>query len=263
MTKELQDWQAIRYGDSDETRLALAYYRERGWKVDDQHHKHDDLMIYSFQAGYQAALLAQPSAPVTPDRCPHCSFNPTSLNDFCDKHRPVIGPVTPEPPRQTTTDGPRRTIRLPADVSAKMLANEGAVLARRQADKLRAVADLFTECKTLTLESLPTGLIAALCDGAEALVGYHGTRPLGDSEPAGTERSAIKNTLKLSPEPPLCLCGTVMVCPDIGCDRNKVGSAPVVEGEASASPDRSEAPSVTPSDSATYGAERDTLTGPA
>jgi hypothetical protein len=22
-------------------------------------------------------------------RCPHCSFDPTSLNDYCDKHRPT------------------------------------------------------------------------------------------------------------------------------------------------------------------------------
>ena len=23
------------------------------------------------------------------DRCPHCSFNPTSNNDFCQDHKPV------------------------------------------------------------------------------------------------------------------------------------------------------------------------------
>lgn len=25
-------------------------------------------------------------------RCPHCSFNPTSLPDYCSKHEPVTGP---------------------------------------------------------------------------------------------------------------------------------------------------------------------------
>ncbi len=38
-----------------------------------------------------------------------------------------------------------------------------------QADKLEAVADWFTDCKTLTLERLPTNLIAALLAGAAAL----------------------------------------------------------------------------------------------
>jgi hypothetical protein len=39
----------------------------------------------------------------------------------------------------------------------------------RQAEKLRAVADWFVDCKTLTLERLPEGLIAALRAGADAL----------------------------------------------------------------------------------------------
>lgn len=39
----------------------------------------------------------------------------------------------------------------------------------KQADKLRAVADWFTDCKTLTLENPPNGLIVALRAGADAL----------------------------------------------------------------------------------------------
>ena len=38
-----------------------------------------------------------------------------------------------------------------------------------QADKLEAVAEWFTDCKNLTLEKLPTGLIDALRAGARAL----------------------------------------------------------------------------------------------
>lgn len=37
------------------------------------------------------------------------------------------------------------------------------------ANKLRAAADWFTDCKTLTLDRLPVGLIAALRAGADAL----------------------------------------------------------------------------------------------
>jgi len=37
------------------------------------------------------------------------------------------------------------------------------------AGKLRAAADWFTDCKTLTLERLPVGFIAALQAGADAL----------------------------------------------------------------------------------------------
>lgn len=39
----------------------------------------------------------------------------------------------------------------------------------RKAQRLEAVADWFTDCKNLTLESLPAGLIADLRAGAAAL----------------------------------------------------------------------------------------------
>lgn len=37
-------------------------------------------------------------------RCPDCSFDPTSLNDYCAKHRPAMTPPHPETSagRQTT-----------------------------------------------------------------------------------------------------------------------------------------------------------------
>ena len=44
----------------------------------------------------------------------------------------------------------------------------------KQADKLTAAAEWFTDCKTLTLEQLPEGFIAALLAGAEALRQQHG-----------------------------------------------------------------------------------------
>ena len=40
---------------------------------------------------------------------------------------------------------------------------------QQKADKLDAAADWFTDCKTLTLDTLPAGLIEALRDGATAL----------------------------------------------------------------------------------------------
>lgn len=35
--------------------------------------------------------------PKTPDRCPYCSFQPESLNDYCDEHRPKLKSGTPPP----------------------------------------------------------------------------------------------------------------------------------------------------------------------
>lgn len=43
-----------------------------------------------------ADLAAAPQAQATPkkyvypDRCPYCSFDPTSLSDYCDEHRPTL-----------------------------------------------------------------------------------------------------------------------------------------------------------------------------
>lgn len=45
----------------------------------------------------------------------------------------------------------------------------------QHADKLMAVAEWFTDCKTLTLENMPHGLIAALKAGAVALRQSSGT----------------------------------------------------------------------------------------
>ncbi len=47
----------------------------------------------------------------------------------------------------------------------------------RDADKLEAMADWFTDCKTLTLERLPTGLIEALRAGVAALTSQAGSAP--------------------------------------------------------------------------------------
>lgn len=56
----LADWQAIRYGDDDATRAALAYYRERGWKVDNPDFTRDtdeiETRVFSFKSGYEVAL---------------------------------------------------------------------------------------------------------------------------------------------------------------------------------------------------------------
>lgn len=59
---------------------------------------------------------------------------------------------------------------------------------RLQADKLRAVADWFVDCKTLTLERLPTSLIAALKAGADALEAAAVT-------PEGKELDAIRQAI--------------------------------------------------------------------
>src|SRR3990167_5837333 len=40
----------------------------------------------------------------------------------------------------------------------------------QQADKLRAMAEWFRDCKTLTLERLPVGLLEALDAGADVLL---------------------------------------------------------------------------------------------
>jgi hypothetical protein len=31
---------------------------------------------------------AKPEPPPKPDRCPYCSFQPTTASDYCDEHRP-------------------------------------------------------------------------------------------------------------------------------------------------------------------------------
>lgn len=56
----LLEWQVIRYGDSPETRAALAYYRQRGWAVDDSnvHANYERVndFISAFKSGYRAAI---------------------------------------------------------------------------------------------------------------------------------------------------------------------------------------------------------------
>lgn len=51
---EIADWQKARFGDSDEARAALAYWRERGWHVDDRQ-KCPDERVYDFMSGWRAA----------------------------------------------------------------------------------------------------------------------------------------------------------------------------------------------------------------
>lgn len=51
-----------------------------------------------------------------------------------------------------------------------------APTARQRADKLRAAAEWFRDCKTLTLEALPVGFIAALESGAAALLAEASTQ---------------------------------------------------------------------------------------
>lgn len=63
---ELQDWQKVRYGDKESARVALAYWRERGWRVDDPTWTHAaqvkeaETRVYAFMDGYEAALKSQP-----------------------------------------------------------------------------------------------------------------------------------------------------------------------------------------------------------
>ena len=54
----LTDWQVARYGDRPETRAALAFYRERGWPVDERDAFNDEMeaRIQGFKSGWQAAL---------------------------------------------------------------------------------------------------------------------------------------------------------------------------------------------------------------
>lgn len=55
----LAEWQSLRYGDSNETRAALAYWRERGWAVDDPNSVQADIRIQAFKAGYREAIRMQ------------------------------------------------------------------------------------------------------------------------------------------------------------------------------------------------------------
>ncbi|MGE3840069.1 MAG: hypothetical protein AB7I50_00635 [Vicinamibacterales bacterium] len=71
----------------------------------------------------------------------------------------------PAVPLAPTTPEPIKAITFPPDVTAKLLVNKRAVYA----DKLRAAAELFTDCKALVLEQLPVSFIAALNAGADAL----------------------------------------------------------------------------------------------
>lgn len=80
---------------------------------------------------------------------PHCSGR---------ESWPAV-PLAPTPPETL------KAITFPPEVTAKLLANARAV----HAGKLRAAADWFTDCKTLTLEQLPVGFIEALKAGADAL----------------------------------------------------------------------------------------------
>lgn len=61
-TRELTDWQKVRYGDSPETRAALAYYRERGWPVDNVASTDMIGRVVAFTAGWREAAdrLAAP-----------------------------------------------------------------------------------------------------------------------------------------------------------------------------------------------------------
>jgi hypothetical protein len=58
----LSVWQCMRFGDSDGVRAALAYYRERGWPVDDPL-KSPEYLIYAFKHGWEAKVA---SSVVTP-----------------------------------------------------------------------------------------------------------------------------------------------------------------------------------------------------
>lgn len=59
-------WQSIRYGDTAAARAALAYYRERGWDVDNPDFtratEEIETRVYSFKSGYEAALTAKAPA---------------------------------------------------------------------------------------------------------------------------------------------------------------------------------------------------------
>ena len=57
-SEPLLDWQRARYGDSPETRAALAYWRERGWAVDDPNSVQADIRVGAFASGYREAAAA-------------------------------------------------------------------------------------------------------------------------------------------------------------------------------------------------------------
>lgn len=66
-----REWQAIVYGDHPETWAALAYYRDRGWPVDDNTWAARERvmdMIHGFKSGYRAALEMPRPAPPQEDR---------------------------------------------------------------------------------------------------------------------------------------------------------------------------------------------------
>jgi hypothetical protein len=49
----------------------------------------------------RAAALAKPTKRSTSDRCPHCSFQPTTLSDYCEEHRPKE--IHPKPTKRRRT----------------------------------------------------------------------------------------------------------------------------------------------------------------
>ena len=57
MTKELKpmnEWQKIRFGDTLKARVALQYWRVRGWSVDDRNMSQEaEARIYAFTSGWE------------------------------------------------------------------------------------------------------------------------------------------------------------------------------------------------------------------
>ena len=73
----LREWQVVRYGDTPEIRASLAYWRERGWPVDNPSTPWEtDVRISAFKIGYRAALDAVAALPPgdAPQTCPHCKL---------------------------------------------------------------------------------------------------------------------------------------------------------------------------------------------
>ena len=74
---ELLDWQAVRYGDSPETHVALNFYRERGWPVDRQEGSDTDDRIDAFKSGWRAlAALRAPEGGTMTSGPPRCTSLP-------------------------------------------------------------------------------------------------------------------------------------------------------------------------------------------
>jgi hypothetical protein len=65
------------------------------------------------------------------DRCPHCSFDPTSRNDYCDKHKPRYDMPKKQPPPVTVKQPEIDPVPLEVMASIIVAISEGVKALRR------------------------------------------------------------------------------------------------------------------------------------